>query len=235
MKLKIKNAPFTIKNNFYSYQTLSKELISLKKGKYYVIVQFNGISELINFDKRELLANQFIELICLKNQSIKLKSGSGVLLEKEIVDKQIEIGCQSISSIQDKAYFVNKPWGYEYWITGSSPVNDVVLKYIHIKKGTKTSLQVHKFKYESNYLVQGEAILRYSEETFSEKKEYLILEKKVNSSTVIDVEPLGIHQLESKSDIYLLEASTNHLDDVIRLKDDSGRGDGKIESEHKAN
>ena len=70
---------------------------------------------------------------------------------------------------------------------------------------------------------------------FSTKKEYPILEKEINSSTVIDVAPLGIHQLESTSDIFLLEASTNHLDDVIRLKDDTGRGDGKIESEHKLN
>jgi len=232
MKLKIKTAPFTIKNNFYTYQTLNKEVFYLDKGKYYVIVQFNGESELINFDKKKLLSNQFIELVALDNQGIRLKSGWGVLLEKEIVNKRIDIKFQNVSSIQDCAYYVYKPWGYEYWITGSSPVNEVVLKYIHIKKGTKTSLQVHKFKYESNFLVQGEAIFRYSEEDFSEKRDYPILEKKINASTVIDVAPLGIHQLESKSDIYLLEASTNHLDDVIRLKDDTGRGDGKIESEH---
>ena len=235
MKLKIKTAPFHIKNNFYTYQTLCNESFTLKKDKYYVIVQFDGKSELINFDKKELIANEFIELVSSDNQQIKLNYGNCVLLEKEIINKEITKDFQNFSSIKESAYYVDKPWGYEYWITGAHPKNDIVLKYIHIKQGTKTSLQVHQKKYESNFLVKGKAIFRYSEEVFSTKKEYPILEKEINSSTVIDVAPLGIHQLESTSDIFLLEASTNHLDDVIRLKDDTGRGDGKIESEHKLN
>ena len=235
MNLKIKTAPFYIKNNFYTYQTVGYESISLKKEKYYVIVQFDGKSELINFDRKELLENEFIEFVSSKNQNIKLNCGTCVLLEKEISNHEITKYFQNFSSIHKNTYYVDKPWGYEYWITGAFPKNDIVLKYIHIKKGTKTSLQVHQNKYESNFLVKGKAIFRYSEELFSTKKEYPILEKEINASTVIDVAPLNIHQLESKSDIYLLEASTNHLDDVIRLKDDTGRGDGKIESEHEGN
>ena len=50
---------------------------------------------------------------------------------------------------------VYKPWGYEYWITGKNPMNELVLKFIHIKKGTKTSLQVHQEKSPMPYQHQS--------------------------------------------------------------------------------
>jgi len=93
-------------------------------------------------------------------------------------------------------------------------------------------LQVHLEKYESNFIASGKASFRIGLEEFSTKKHYQLKEFLIESPTVIDVSPLTIHQVEAMTDIELIEASTNHLDDVIRLQDDSGRADGKIQSEH---
>ncbi len=232
MNIKIRKCPFKIKNEFYNYENLLNEEVSLKEGFYYLIFQYDGNSSLKNFKTDILKSSEYIEFISSKNQTIKLNSGTAVLLSKEILNKDLSKNHYQFGSLKKDAYFVNKPWGYEYWITGENPINELVLKFIHIKKGTKTSLQVHQEKFESNFLVEGEAILSYSKESFTIKKDYIIDKIQINEKSVIDVSPLGIHQLESISDIYLLESSTNHLDDVIRLIDDSGRGDGKIESEH---
>ncbi len=232
MNIKIRECPFKIENEFYNYENLINEEVLIKEGYYYIIFQYDGTSNLKNFKKDVLKSLEYIEFISTKNQTIKLNKGTAVLLRKEISNNDINKNHYFFGSLKKDAYFVNKPWGYEYWITGKNPMNELVLKFIHIKKGTKTSLQVHQEKFESNFLVEGEAILSYSKESFTIKKDYIIDQIKINEKSVIDVSPLGIHQLESLSDIYLLESSTNHLDDVIRLKDDSGRGDGKIESEH---
>ena len=40
------------------------------------------------------------------------------------------------------------------------------------------------------------------------------------------------HRLIGITDVVLLECSTPEVDDVIRIDDDNGRPDGKIEAEH---
>jgi len=42
-----------------------------------------------------------------------------------------------------------------------------------------------------------------------------------------------LHRLKAASDIKLYEVSTNFLDDVIRVSDDTNRKSGRINSEHK--
>ncbi len=225
-------APFTLSNEYYSYKTLTGENI-LKGNAYYLLYQFNGESQLVNHSNIKLFDHDFIEFAPQENVSVNVKEGMCLLLSKPICQLSADREIFTKGNVLKNSYKVTKPWGFEYWITGEKPINDVVLKYIQIKKGTKTSLQVHQEKYESNFLVSGEAIFRTSDEKFSIKKEYPIKEYKLNSQVVIDVSPFIIHQLESISDINLVEASTNNLDDVIRLKDDSGRGDGRIDQEHK--
>jgi hypothetical protein len=41
-----------------------------------------------------------------------------------------------------------------------------------------------------------------------------------------------LHRLEAITDILLYETSTPHLDDVVRVTDDSKRPNGRIEQEH---
>ena len=40
------------------------------------------------------------------------------------------------------------------------------------------------------------------------------------------------HRIITLEDVILLESSTPEVDDVIRIEDDTLRGDGRIESEH---
>lgn len=132
-------------------------------------------------------------------------------------------------------YKVEKPWGYELWINGDNHPG-YAFKQIFVKKGTKTSLQYHNKKRETNVLMEGTCLLHF-------KKNDKVSNNKVKSEdidciklkpiSVIDVFPMTIHRLEATTDITLYETSTPHLDDVIRVQDDSNRPDGRIDIEHK--
>ena len=51
--------------------------------------------------------------------------------------------------------------------------------------------------------------------------------------SLIDVKPYNLHRIKALTNIKLYETSTNHLDDVVRIMDDSNRKSGRIQSEHK--
>ena len=127
---------------------------------------------------------------------------------------------------------VTKPWGKEIWINyrKEEKVGDeekrYVMKKLYIKKGTKTSFQYHKKKVETNYLLEGTI-----EAWFESKKG--IIDKKILKAGSIWSVPAGIkHRIVTLDDIVLIEASSPEVDDVIRISDDTLRGDGRIESEH---
>ncbi|MEK7383279.1 MAG: hypothetical protein AAB262_08330 [Elusimicrobiota bacterium] len=131
-------------------------------------------------------------------------------------------------------YKVAKPWGHELWINGQHPC--YALKEISIKAGTKTSLQYHNLKQETNVLFQGAAKLHYKENAVVRNDDVApadiaaVLLEPVSS---VDVLPLTLHRLEAVTDILLYETSTPHLDDVVRVRDDDKRPDGRIEKEHR--
>ena len=123
-------------------------------------------------------------------------------------------------------YKVVKPWGHELWLNGDHP--KYCLKEISIKAGTKTSLQYHNFKEETNILFRGNILLHYETEI---KGEYASTPLSPVSS--IHVTPKIIHRLEALEDTLLYETSTPFLEDVIRIEDDTSRTDGRIDMEHK--
>ena len=127
-------------------------------------------------------------------------------------------------------YKVVKPWGHELWINRQHPC--YALKQIYIKKGTKTSLQYHHFKQETNVLFDGVGKLHYR---LDDKEDFVnpkIGSVEIKSFCSVDVHPPTIHRLEAVSNLLLYEVSTPHLDDVIRIEDDAKRPDGRLESEH---
>lgn len=141
--------------------------------------------------------------------------------------------------------FVNKPWGNELWIADGIRT-PYALKRILFKKGFRSSLQVHQYKFETNYVLSGTGILQLREGIFN-CKEYLaspqqsqlvelavktLKDIKIQPGDVIDVMPGQIHRVIATTDLVFIEASTRELDDVIRLIDDTARGHGKIDSEH---
>src|SRR3989344_769390 len=103
---------------------------------------------------------------------------------------------------------VNKPWGKEEWLHLD---NNYCYKRLEIKKGTKTSLQYHKDKVETNYIVSGEA------EIWLENHKGEIEKKVLGPGSFITVIPPKKHRVVALSDLVLLEASTPHVDDVIRV------------------
>ena len=130
------------------------------------------------------------------------------------------------------AKVVNKPWGKEVWINYREGENIgdetklYVMKKLYIVKGTKTSFQYHKEKSETNFLVKGKV-----EAWFESKPDYI--EKKIlNAGSIWSIPPNTKHRIITLEDVTLLEASTPEVDDVIRIEDDTLRGNGRIESEH---
>lgn len=132
-------------------------------------------------------------------------------------------------------YKVSKPWGHELWINGQHPC--YALKEIFIKAGTKTSLQYHNLKQETNVLFQGTAKLHYkanAQISNDQVKETDTGATSIEPVSSVDVMPKTLHRLEAVTDILLYETSTPHLDDVVRVLDDSRRPDGRLEKEHGA-
>ncbi|MBI2086884.1 MAG: cupin [Candidatus Zambryskibacteria bacterium] len=118
---------------------------------------------------------------------------------------------------------VNKPWGREVWLE----LNDrYCYKRIEMKAGHRSSLQHHERKLETNYIESGEVELRLQDEHGEMQVHQL---KAGEHFTVL---PPRVHRVVALTDIVLMEVSTPEVDDVHRLEDDTGRGDGRIQSEH---
>jgi len=108
---------------------------------------------------------------------------------------------------------VPKPWGHE---TIWAHTDQYVGKILHINAGHALSVQYHNVKDETVYLLSGELIYRVWEDDTPRDVQLKIGE-------AFRITPHTIHQMEAISDCDILEASTPHLDDVIRLEDRYGR------------
>ena len=132
--------------------------------------------------------------------------------------------------------FVKKPWGGESWLA-CSPDFPYVMKKIFTKKGNRSSLQVHRKKQESNYVISGHGIVYKSIPVDVDGIDKNILPEMqkiyVGPESIFHVLPGEIHRVVALDDMLTIEVSTPEVDDVIRLQDDTGRGNGRIESEHK--
>lgn len=135
----------------------------------------------------------------------------------------------------DTIYKVKKPWGHELWISGDKHPS-YAFKQIFIKKGTKTSLQYHVRKRETNILVEGKCRLHFKRNNKVSNDDIKLTDIgmiELKPTSVIDVFPTTLHRLEAVTDLILYETSTPYLDDVIRVQDDAKRPDGRIDTEHK--
>ena len=70
--------------------------------------------------------------------------------------------------------------------------------------------------------------------TQDEIKKFILELKKeeITVGKVVHIKPGCIHRIEALEDLTIIESSSVELDDVIRLEDDTGRPNGRIESEH---
>ena len=108
---------------------------------------------------------------------------------------------------------VPKPWGSE---TIWAVTDQYVGKVLHIKAGQALSLQYHNLKDETIHLLSGEMIYRV-------KIDGELRDVTLKAGESYRNEPGTVHQMEAVTDCEVLEASTPHLDDVVRLSDRYGR------------
>ena len=133
---------------------------------------------------------------------------------------------------EDNAKVVQKPWGREVWLNyrKGEKVGDFDKRYafkkLYIKAGTKTSFQYHLDKEETNFLISG------SVEAWYEVEPGKIDKKILTAGAIWSIPKKTKHRIVTLEDIVLIEASSPEVDDVIRIEDDTLRGDGRIQSEH---
>ena len=110
-------------------------------------------------------------------------------------------------------YRVDKPWGYELiW----ARTDRYVGKILHVRAGHILSLQYHREKDETMYVLAGELVLRTRTNDEMESRP-------LKAGQSVHIPPGLIHQIEAIEDSDVLEASTPELDDLVRLEDRYGR------------
>ncbi|MFH1835367.1 MAG: cupin domain-containing protein [Methanobacteriota archaeon] len=104
---------------------------------------------------------------------------------------------------------IDKPWGREIILAVE---DEYAGKIMEVKKGCRLSYQYHEKKKETMHVYEGEMKLIHEEGE--------IILKPGDSITI---HPKDKHRIEALTDVKIIEISTPHLDDVVRIEDDFGR------------
>jgi quercetin dioxygenase-like cupin family protein len=110
---------------------------------------------------------------------------------------------------------VPKPWGYEIiWAHTDAYLG----KLLHINAGEALSVQYHNQKDETIHLLSGEMIYWVKLPDSGQ-----LQDMKLKQGESFRIAPGTVHFMEAVTDCDVLEASTSHVDDVVRLRDRYGR------------
>ena len=110
---------------------------------------------------------------------------------------------------------VEKPWGYELiWALTDRYCG----KVLFVKAGASLSLQFHNEKDESWLVQSGRAKLE-----LGEPGQKALNEEVIGPGAAFHYVPGTVHRVTALEDTTILEVSTPHLDDVVRLEDLYGR------------
>jgi len=107
-----------------------------------------------------------------------------------------------------------RDWGEEILIA-LSPGN-YSLKKLFVKAGKKGGLQYHHLKDESGYMVFGEMIIRHDNGNGK------LIETIVKEGDWFRFPPTSVHQEEAITDCLIIEASTPHYNDRVRVEKEYG-------------
>ena len=109
---------------------------------------------------------------------------------------------------------VEKPWGWELvWAETESYVG----KLLHVRAGQALSLQYHEVKDEAWLVQEGRASLELGEVGGE------LGTVEIGPGDTFRFRPRTVHRVTAIDDLTVVEISTNHLDDVVRLEDHYGR------------
>jgi len=110
---------------------------------------------------------------------------------------------------------VEKPWGYELiW----AEADHYVGKVLFVKAGESLSLQFHRVKDESWLVQEGRAKLE-----LGSAGDPVLKQEVIGAGATFRFRPGTVHRVTALEDTTIVEVSTNHLDDVVRLEDRYGR------------
>lgn len=109
----------------------------------------------------------------------------------------------------------DKPWGYELLYAHT---DYYVGKILHLQAGHRLSLQYHRLKDETIYLLKG--LLELEMEDGGK-----MVRLEVTPGSCCHIPPGTKHRMRALKECRILEVSTPHLTDVVRLEDDYGRED----------
>jgi mannose-6-phosphate isomerase len=112
---------------------------------------------------------------------------------------------------------VEKPWGYELiWAVSEHYAG----KLLSVNAGHALSLQFHREKDESWYVLEGRAELE-----FAAAGEKTTSSEVVTPGAAFRIKPGTVHRIRALEDTVIVEVSTPQLDDVVRLEDTYGRAE----------
>jgi len=112
---------------------------------------------------------------------------------------------------------IEKPWGWELlWAHSETYVG----KLLFVRAGQALSLQFHNEKDESWYVYEGRAELEMAAPGDATPSSEV-----VGPGAAFRIRPGTVHRVAALDDTLILEVSTPHLDDIVRLEDRYGRTD----------
>jgi mannose-6-phosphate isomerase len=130
----------------------------------------------------------------------------------------IDIDSPNIESLDRWAFEtrkVEKPWGHELiWALS----DDYCGKVLFVTAGSSLSLQFHREKEESWLVQSGKAMLE-----LGDAGDAILNEEVIVAGQAFHYRPGTVHRITAIEDTTILEVSTPHLDDVVRLEDRYGR------------
>jgi mannose-6-phosphate isomerase len=110
---------------------------------------------------------------------------------------------------------VEKPWGHELiWALSETYCG----KVLFVRAGASLSLQFHNEKDESWLVQSGRARLE-----LGEVGQKALNQEVISAGAAFRYRPGTVHRVTALEDTTILEVSTPHLDDVVRLEDLYGR------------
>jgi mannose-6-phosphate isomerase len=110
---------------------------------------------------------------------------------------------------------VDKPWGHELiWAV----TDDYVGKILFVRGGESLSLQFHRQKDESWLVHSGRATLE-----LAAPGDKVPEAEVVGPGSAFRIKPGTVHRITAVEDTTIIEVSTPHLEDVVRLEDRYGR------------
>jgi mannose-6-phosphate isomerase len=110
---------------------------------------------------------------------------------------------------------IEKPWGHELvWALSDQYAG----KLLRVTAGQRLSLQFHREKDESWYVLEGRAELE-----FAAPGARATTTEVVTPGAAFRIKPGTVHRVLALEDTTILEVSTPEIDDVVRLEDSYGR------------